>query len=145
MIACSLFGWLSSAAALALALTSLNTRESQAAVVLPDTRFLLGILTFGLSLSLFTVACAALLCLYVRHPKQAKIFLRRAFFIALVAMVLLARYGEVEWKDSFTALLTPDSISQVAAVGSAAFLVLTAAIAAVTLRHPRYSGASQPS
>jgi hypothetical protein len=145
MIACSLFGWLSSAAALGLALGSLNTRESQAAVVLPDTRFLLGILAFGLSLSLFTVASAALLCLYVQRAKQAKMLLRRVFFIALVAMVLLGRYGEVEWKDSFTALLTPDSIFQVAAAGSAAFVVLTAAVIAVALRHPRYSGASQPS
>jgi hypothetical protein len=145
LITYSLFGWLSSAAALTLGFISLNTRESQGAVVLPDTRFLLGILSFGLSLSLFTVAMAAWVCLHVHVPKQAKMLLRRAFFIALVGVVLLARYGEVEWKDSFTAMLTPGSIFQVAAAAAAIFVLLTAGVLAVALRHPRYSGASHPS
>jgi hypothetical protein len=143
-ITASLFGWASSTAALALGFFSINSGQWHGQVVLPDTRFLLGILGLGLAVSVFTVMAAAVLCLYMRDPLQAKSVLRRAFFIALLALVLLARYGEVEWKDSFTAWLTPDSILRLATAGIVFFLLLSAGLAAVALRHPRYSGASHP-
>jgi hypothetical protein len=140
LVALTAFGWATSVVALAAGLASVNLREWHGSAVMPDTRLLTGLLALGLSLALFTVAAAAVLCLYVSPPQSAKSILRRTFFIALLAVVLLARYGEVEWKDSFTALLLPDSILRFAIGGMLVFDALSVGLLIVALRHPRYSG-----
>jgi len=138
-IAATAFGWAASVLALGLALTSVNLREWHGSAVLPDARFLAGVLGLGLALSAFTVAAAAVLTL--RLPAyQAKTILRRAFFIALVSVVLLARYGEVEWRDSLTGMLAPGSILRIATVAMLVFFAAAGGLLAVASRHPRYSG-----
>jgi hypothetical protein len=65
--------------------------------------------------------------------------LRRGFFFVLIAVVLLARFGEVEWRDSFTVMLLPESILTLAVGGMVVFDLLSVALLIVALRHPRYS------
>lgn len=136
LIAVTAFGWASAVLALTLGLVAVRVRVG--AVVLPDAQFLTGILALGLSLALFTSVAAALLCLYMHPPQGAKVVLRRAFFIALVTVVLLARYGEVEWKDSFTELLLPESILRIAVIAMLAFCGLSAMGLVLALKHHRY-------
>jgi hypothetical protein len=138
-IAITGFGWASSMLALALGLVTVNLRGQHPVTVLPDIRFLAGVAGLGLSLALFTVACAAVLTLYLPFL-SAKVYLRRAFVIALLGVILLARYGEVEWKDSLTGMLSPDSILRLASIGMAIFLGLAVLLLFVTSRHARYSG-----
>ena len=140
-IAATAFGWAASVLALGLGLASVNLREWHGSAVLPDARFLAGVVGLGLSLAAFTVAAAAVLTL--RLPvHQAKTILRRAFFIALVGVLLLARFSELEWRDSFAGMLAPDSILRIATVAMLVFFAAAGGLLTVALRHPRYSGGS---
>jgi hypothetical protein len=136
LLATTAIGWASAVLALMLGFLAVKMRIGSA--VWPDARFLAGVLALGLSLAFFTSVAAAVLCLYISPPHGAKVLLRRAFFIALIAVVLLARYGEVEWKDSFSELLLPESILRIALGGMVAFCLLSAAGLVLALRHERY-------
>jgi hypothetical protein len=138
LVAMTAFGWASSVLTLGLGLAAVNARSGGA--VWPDAQFLAGVLALGLSMALFTVVAATVLCLYLTPPHSVKVVLRRAFFLALVAAVLLARYGEVEWRDSFNELLLPGSILRLAVGGMLVLAALSAAGLLIALRHPRYRG-----
>ena len=137
LVTATLFGWLSAALLLTLALATVNLSVWQGSLLVPEARFLAGILVLGLSLALLASGAAAVLCLYVREPVRVKAILRRGYVFTLIGAILLVRYGEVEWQATLSSLLAPDSIVRLAVAGSAILLLLAGGMILTAARHPR--------
>ncbi|MBM3810789.1 MAG: hypothetical protein FJW20_04060 [Acidimicrobiia bacterium] len=140
VITSSLFGWTSSLVLLSMGLATINFHQPQQTSVLPEASFLAWIAMLGLSLSLFTVALAAALALSVKAPKSIKTILRRGYAWILIALIILARFGLLEWREAFTSLLTAEGISRLCGYGSLALAAATILTIVLVIRHPRYSG-----
>jgi len=139
LVSC-VFGWFSSLLLLSLGLGTLNFRLWSGAVVLPQTPFLLWVALLGFCLSLFTVSLAAALSVSARTPKTVRLIIRRGYAWFLVALIIVARFGLLEWREAFTSLLTAEGIARLCGYGSMALVAGSAAILAFVARHPRYSG-----
>jgi hypothetical protein len=139
LVSC-VFGWACSLLLLTLGLLSLNFQFWNGAMVLPRTSFLLWVALLGFSMSLFTVSLAAALSLSARAPKTVRLIIRRGYAWLLVALIIVARFGLLEWREAFTSLLTAEGIARLSGYGSLLLLAASAATLTMVARHPRYSG-----
>jgi len=139
LVSC-VFGWLCSLILLALGLGTLNFRLWNGAMVLPKTPFLLWVALLGFCLSLFTVSLAAALSLSARTSKTVKLIIRRGYAWILVALIIVARFGLLEWREAFSSMLTAEGIARLCGYGSLLLVAASAATLAIVARHPRYSG-----
>ena len=142
VVACVLYGWLSSLLLLGMALTTVNVESWHGTAVLPETGFLAWALLLGLNLSLFTTGLGAALSLGNRDSQSVKRLLRSGFFWLLVAVVILARYGLLEWRESMTGLLTAEGMARLSGMASVVLAAVSALLLRKVARHPRYSEAS---
>jgi hypothetical protein len=136
IVAGTLFGWLNAVAVLALGIWAVNSGKPE--WVFPNTMVLGWALLLGLMLALFTVTLGAALSLSQRDPKQVKSILRRGYTWVLIGLILVARFGLLEWREAFTSLLTADGMQRLALAGNLILAGAAAATLLMVIKHPRY-------
>ena len=135
------FGFLSALLLIAIRILAANRQLRPERFLVPDTPTLLSLLLVSFAFPVFGAAAAALVTLHSTSIRSAKQKMRSGFLLLLLGAVLLAKYGNGEWRDQLALLFTADRMPTFALRLSGVLLALAALIYLRIRRQPRYSSA----
>lgn len=141
VLAAAVFAWLWGLVVLAGGIAVVNLTGRMMRTVLPPTPVLVNAVLLSLGLTLLSAAAVGVLALNSKTAKEAKAFARRGFLLLLLGVVMWARMGPAELKQSMEGRLTSGRVTYTLLPAAAVCALLGAALIRTGMRRKQEEAA----